>query len=138
MVLFKIRQIKPHPRSQNFLVPEPEEDNITETFYGPSTGCIELGKLGYTLNGYYLLNGSEISNQVEVVLCQFKLTGNDESMFKYKLNKRKLQNKHFCINLDDKEERLGIISLDQSGANMSENEKKRGGKVDLYGCFPLG
>ncbi len=44
-------------------------------FYGPASNCNELGKLGYTLNGYYLVkgNGESISNSVEAVLCQFNL-----------------------------------------------------------------
>ena len=53
-------------------------------FYSPPTNCIELEKIGYTLNGYYLVNGSENSNQVEVVLCRFKLPpgNNTESIYR--------------------------------------------------------
>ena len=56
-----------------------EDDGRSYRFYGPATGCDELGKLGYTLNGYYLVNGkrpnktlNNISmNQLEVVECSF-------------------------------------------------------------------
>ena len=59
-----------------------DEENISKPFYGPPTNCVELGKLGYTLNGYYLVNGSKNSNQIEVVSCQFQPPpGNNESMF---------------------------------------------------------
>ena len=42
---------------------------------GPATSCEELGKNGYTLNGYYIVKGksqpSSGSNKIEVVYCQF-------------------------------------------------------------------
>jgi len=46
-----------------------------QPFYGPPTNCYELGKLGYTLNGYYLVKGNFfLSNtgKVVVVYCNFK------------------------------------------------------------------
>ena len=52
-----------------------KEKNVTDKkFYGPATNCNELRQLGYTLNGYYLVNGKEefINRQVEVVYCKFK------------------------------------------------------------------
>ena len=61
---------------------EEVEENILKQFYGPPTNCTELGQLGYTLNGYYLVNGSHSSRQIEVVLCRFKLPPrNNESTF---------------------------------------------------------
>ena len=44
-------------------------------FYGPASNCNELGKLGFTLNGYYLVKGKDesVSNSVEVVFCRFNL-----------------------------------------------------------------
>jgi len=59
------------------------DDEEFRPFYSPPTNCIELEKIGYTLNGYYLVNGSENSNQVEVVLCRFKLPpgNNTESIY---------------------------------------------------------
>ena len=68
-----------------------KEKNITDDeeyrpFYSPPANCAELEKIGYTLNGYYLVNnGSENSNQVEVVLCRFKLPpgNNTESIYIY-------------------------------------------------------
>jgi len=43
-------------------------------FYGPPTSCEELGKLGYTLNGFYLIKGIDESNstRIKTVYCQFK------------------------------------------------------------------
>ena len=52
---------------------ETEEQKTVQRFYGPPGNCSELGKLGYTLNGYYLVNGSKSSRQIEIVLCRFKL-----------------------------------------------------------------
>ena len=50
-----------------------EEKNIPKPFYGPPTNCIGLGKLGYTLNGYYLVKESNNGGQIEVILCRFQL-----------------------------------------------------------------
>jgi len=50
-----------------------EEKHISKPFYGPPTNCIELGKLGYTLNGYYLVKDSNNGGQIEVILCRFQL-----------------------------------------------------------------
>ena len=54
---------------------ENEKDAVDTRFYGPASNCDELGKLGFTLNGYYLVKGKgeSISNSVEAVLCQFNL-----------------------------------------------------------------
>jgi len=48
-------------------------------FYGPPTNCSELGLLGYTLNGYYLVNSKPANNaikssetKIETVYCAFK------------------------------------------------------------------
>jgi len=35
--------------------------------------CNDIGLLGYTLNGYYLVNSSDTAGQFGVVFCQFKL-----------------------------------------------------------------
>ena len=34
-------------------------------FYGPATNCNELALLGYTLNGYYLVNKKEKANELD-------------------------------------------------------------------------
>jgi len=66
-----------------------KEKNITDdeeyrSFSSPPANWTELEKIGYTLNGYYLVNGSKNSNQVEVILCRFKIPpGNTESMYPY-------------------------------------------------------
>ena len=54
---------------------EKEKSSVGTRFYGPASNCKELGKLGYTLNGFYLVKGKgeSGSNSVEAVLCQFKL-----------------------------------------------------------------
>jgi len=52
-----------------------ENRNIVDTrFYGPASNCVEISKLGYTLNGYYLVKGKNQTknNQVEVLGCRFK------------------------------------------------------------------
>ena len=66
------------PVAQNFSKPkknesEKEEEN-TIRFYGPPTSCSELQKLGYTLNGYYLIKGKDESNRsrIQVTYCQFQ------------------------------------------------------------------
>jgi len=53
---------------------EKEEAEDTR-FYGPASNCNELGRLGYTLNGYYLVKGKDesIRISIEAVLCRFKL-----------------------------------------------------------------
>ena len=59
-----------------------KEKNKTENrdknnlqFYGPAKNCKELGILGYTLNGFYLVIGKDQSDTrgIEVVFCRFKL-----------------------------------------------------------------
>jgi len=50
-----------------------EEENVPKPFYGPPGNCGELAKIGYTLNGYYLVNGSKSSSSIEIILCQFQL-----------------------------------------------------------------
>ena len=52
-----------------------KEEAENERFYGPASNCDEQGKLGYTLNGYYLVKGKDesLGNSIEAVLCRFKL-----------------------------------------------------------------
>ena len=38
-----------------------EESSMGNPFYGPAASCDELGKIGYILNGYYLVNGQKDS-----------------------------------------------------------------------------
>ena len=58
-------------------------------FYGPARNCEELGKIGYTLNGYYLVKGEDESNtnSVEAVLCQFELPKESKQRGKTNQNK---------------------------------------------------
>ncbi len=43
-------------------------------FYGPPANCSDLAQLGYTLNGYYLVNTDGVQNpkQIEAVYCAFQ------------------------------------------------------------------
>jgi len=46
----------------------------TTIFYGPPTNCSDLSRLGYTLNGYYLVKsdaGNEVRN-LKGIYCAFK------------------------------------------------------------------
>lgn len=73
-------------------------------FYGPAANCDELGKLGYTLNGYYLVKKmqQEMQNHegvIGVVYCLFQqpLKGPGkkgifvECFFIFKSNSRNVQ-----------------------------------------------
>jgi len=50
-------------------------------FYGPPTNCSDLTRLGYTLNGYYLVKNPALSDdfkkttKLETVFCAFKQEG---------------------------------------------------------------
>jgi len=50
-------------------------------FYGPPTNCSDLTRLGYTLNGYYLVKNPALSDdfkkttKIETVFCAFKQEG---------------------------------------------------------------
>ncbi len=55
-------------------------------FYGPPTNCSDLQQLGYTLNGFYLVNKTEANSlgggtsyQIETVFCAFKQEGSFNS-----------------------------------------------------------
>ncbi len=78
--------------------------------------------LGYTLNGYYLVNASHSSGTIEVVLCRFQLSPiNNEGT-----KKRKAKNSIililyiFKIFLAAMEERLGFISLNKNTVFMGQ------------------
>jgi len=67
---------------------EDESTKIGRTFYGPATDCDELGMLGYTLNGFYIVKGkdeSTSSNKIEVIYCRFSqprhLQGTNEGIY---------------------------------------------------------
>ncbi len=52
-----------------------EEENKTDGEQLPNSNpanCNDILKLGYTLNGYYLVNCIESVKRFEVVFCQFK------------------------------------------------------------------
>jgi len=60
-------------KEQNSVVNYEEEE-----FVGPPTSCETLAKLGYTLNGFYLIKGNDRKskgdqiNKIQTVFCQFK------------------------------------------------------------------
>ena len=62
---------------------ETEERVTVKRFYGPPCNCSELGKLGYTLNGYYLVRGKEQqplitsgNNKIEIIEGSFQQEAN--------------------------------------------------------------
>jgi len=62
-----------------------DERVTVKEFYGPPTSCDDLTTLGYTLNGHYLVNGKNVSenhHKVEIIACYFKKPpGLDEGKF---------------------------------------------------------
>ena len=80
-------------------------------FYGPPTNCSDLKRLGYTLNGFYLVNKTEvdsledgISHKIETVFCAFK----QEAPF----------------NLSAVENHVGLLKIHSN--NKSESRKEVG------------
>ena len=49
------------------------DEEIPQKHNSNPTNCNDIGKLGYTLNGFYIVNGSDTVERFEVVFCQFKL-----------------------------------------------------------------
>lgn len=51
-----------------------DEQMVQQRKSNNPTNCNDMGKLGYTLNGYYLVNGSDnVERLFGVVFCRFKL-----------------------------------------------------------------
>jgi len=48
------------------------EQNVQHLYNNPSN-CNDIGMLGHTLNGYYLVNSTESAGRFGVSFCQFKL-----------------------------------------------------------------
>ena len=59
---------------------ETDEENL-KVFYGPPTNCSDLSRLGYTLNGFYMVKNLALSDnlkkttKLETVYCAFKQEG---------------------------------------------------------------
>jgi len=52
---------------------EKKKAKMLKLLYSPPTNCSELAKLGYTLNGYYLIrNASFNQGSIDMTYCQFK------------------------------------------------------------------
>ena len=55
-----------------------DEENVAR-FYDPPSSCKELGMLGYTLNGYYLVENGDWKikkkegDEIELIFCRFQL-----------------------------------------------------------------
>jgi len=66
-----------------YSVKENKDGEKNQQFYGPATSCEELGLIGYTLNGYYLVKKTTDSTKkrkIGIVYCQFhKLQGQKQS-----------------------------------------------------------
>ncbi len=52
------------------------EHPAVKRFNSNPTNCGEIGKLGYTLNGFYIVNGSDSDGRFAVVFCHFLLHPN--------------------------------------------------------------
>ena len=50
-----------------------KDESITP-FYGPASSCKELERLGYTLNGLYLVDCKDksLNGKIELIECRFK------------------------------------------------------------------
>ena len=60
-----------------------EKPNVKQFNSNPAN-CDDIRKLNYTLNGYYLVNGSDIAGRFSVFFCQFKLPpGANKSIITY-------------------------------------------------------
>jgi len=58
-----------------FSAKESSDTDQLKQFFGPPTNCHEVGQLGYTLNGYYLIKRRDDSNEngkIGVVYCRFQ------------------------------------------------------------------
>ena len=50
-----------------------EGSSSIKRFYGPPTSCSELGDIGHTLNGYYLVKSELASHtsKIQTIYCRF-------------------------------------------------------------------
>ena len=60
-----------------------EVTNPVKRFYSLPSNCSDLGRLGYTLNGFYLVNGTNNRN-IEIVLCRFQQPVRENKGYKTK------------------------------------------------------
>ena len=94
------------------------EEEIVYRLNSYPTNCYDLGKLGYTLNGFYIVNGNDLSatgGGFRVHFCQFKLPSgaiNSKYIKKNQNYLRCLTIKIFIVEIiTTKEERFGVIRL---------------------------
>lgn len=94
---------------------ETEEQVTVKRFYGPPCNCSELGKLGYTLNGYYLINTSKNRSEIGIVFCRFLLPPGENESITAKMSQinNKFTNQPLLMYSDSHEEQVGLIRLDQ-------------------------
>jgi len=57
------------------------EQNVQRLYNNPAN-CNDIGMIGHTLNGYYLVNSSESAGRFGVSFCQFKLPPGAERISK--------------------------------------------------------
>ena len=74
-ILFSILLI--YSKKKKTEIEEESPAEVVGPFYGPAASCHELGRLGYTLNGLYLLLGkdSNLNNKkknIQIVQCEFR------------------------------------------------------------------
>jgi len=85
-------------------------------FYGPPTNCSDLSKLGYTLNGFYLVKSPIITNastaEIETIHCSFR------------------QPKNFNASL--LESRVGILSTSHPSTTENIRSNKTNSGVHFY------
>jgi len=57
----KINNIHGFDRKRELIIFKSDVNNLKDLtrLYGPATSCVEISKLGYSLNGYYLVEGKK-------------------------------------------------------------------------------
>ncbi len=77
-----------------------DEENMIR-FYGPPSSCKELGKLGYTLNGYYLVENNENGKikkeeggEIELIFCRFQLATGTKGKTNNQITQSAISNKN--------------------------------------------
>lgn len=94
----------------------------TDILYGPPTNCYDLSRLGYTLNGYCLVQrvtealNNEVPN-LETIYCAFK------------------QKEGSSSNLSTEEKRIGILKL--LDEHMKSPESSPEGKFNFLSMLSL-
>jgi len=128
------------------LFDQDEDDDTTKKppprkFYGPPTNCSDLSRLGYTLNGYYLVRNSYTDtmtnnhfnstyiNNVDTVYCAFK----QEGMFSASLLEHKLALPPHILELKEQMAQLRqMVKLPHSSESYIGNLAKVYVNLNIY------